>query len=39
MSIFKKAQTAVAHNSTFTTFGNSDLKCVLRGTNPGIFRI
>ncbi|WFD42480.1 hypothetical protein MPSI1_001125 [Malassezia psittaci] len=26
MSIFKKAQTAVAHNSTFSTLGNSDLK-------------
>ncbi|WFC98397.1 hypothetical protein MYAM1_001124 [Malassezia yamatoensis] len=26
MSIFRKAQTAVAHNSTFSTFGNSDLK-------------
>ncbi|WFC93791.1 hypothetical protein MBRA1_000414 [Malassezia brasiliensis] len=26
MSIFKKAQTAVAHNSTFSTFGNSELK-------------
>lgn len=28
MSLFKKAQTAVAHNSTFSTFGNSDLKYV-----------
>ncbi|PKI84119.1 hypothetical protein MVES1_002262 [Malassezia vespertilionis] len=26
MSLFKKAQTAVAHNSSFPTFGNSELK-------------